>query len=62
MIPTVYQCQVCKLKYINEKTAKACEDWCGTHQSCNFLITRQAINKDEAENLPISDDERFKLT
>jgi hypothetical protein len=56
-----YQCQVCKLKYADEQTAKECEAWCSTRQSCNFLIARQAINKVEAKDMPISDDERFKL-
>lgn len=55
-----YQCKICKLKYADELTAKACEAWCSAHQSCNFLIARQAVNKDEAKNMPLSDDSRFK--
>lgn len=56
---TSFQCKICKLKYSDEKIAKECEAWCGAHQSCNFLIARQAINKDEAKNMPAADDKRF---
>jgi hypothetical protein len=55
-----YQCKICKLKYSNEKLAKECEAWCSTHDSCNFMIAKQAINKDEAQSMAIEDDERFK--
>ncbi len=54
-----YKCKICKLEYVDEKTAKDCEAWCSTHDSCNYLIARQAINKDEAKNMPAETDERF---
>lgn len=53
------QCSICKLEYADEKTAKQCEAWCGTHDSCNFLIAKQAINKKAAKEMPAEDDERF---
>ena len=55
-----YECKICKLKYTEQGLAQTCEDWCNSHQSCNFQIAKQAINKDQARNMPISDDERFK--
>lgn len=55
-----FQCKICKLKYAEEQTAKDCEAWCSTHQSCNFLIARQAVNKNEGKNMPITDDKRFE--
>lgn len=56
----IHQCKICKLEYSDEKTAKECETWCSTHNSCNYFIARQAVNKKEAKNLPVKDDERFK--
>lgn len=53
-----FQCPICKLKYKDEKTAKECGAWCSTHDSCNFLIARQAINKDEMAHGEL-DDTRF---
>jgi len=57
---TTYKCEVCKLEYSDPKTAKACQQWCSTHNSCNYQIAKQAVNKDEAKNKPVSGDERFK--
>jgi hypothetical protein len=56
-----FKCNICKLEYANEETAKKCEAWCSTHQSCNYLIAKQAINKDQAKDMPVSEDERFKI-
>ncbi len=53
-----FQCAVCKLKYKDEATAKQCLKWCSHHDSCNFYIAKQAINKEEASGKPV-DDERF---
>jgi hypothetical protein len=55
-----YKCDVCKLEYDEEKLAKECYAWCSTHNSCNFLIARQAINKEQAKAMSPSDDERYK--
>ncbi len=55
-----FQCKICKLEYGDADLAKQCEDWCSAHNSCNFMIARQAINKDQAKNLEPEDDERFK--
>lgn len=54
-----FQCDTCKLKYRNESIAKQCHAWCSTHDSCNFQIARQAINKNEVAGGKL-DDERFK--
>lgn len=53
-------CNVCKLEYADEATAKNCEAWCSTHDSCNYLIAKQAINKNKAKGMSVSEDERFK--
>ena len=50
-----YQCGVCKLKYSDKKLADKCEEWCSTHNSCNFLIARQAVNKEEMKKNPEKD-------
>ncbi len=54
-----YQCAICKLEYANEETAKVCQEWCSTHDSCNFLIAKQALNKDQMKQAPAGDDERY---
>lgn len=54
-----FQCDVCKLKYRDKSTAEKCRAWCSTHDSCNFLIARQAINKNEVAQGKL-DDKRFK--
>jgi len=56
----VYQCKICKLEYVEAKTAKECQNWCSTHDSCNYLIAKQATNKDTAKGLSVEADERFK--
>ncbi|MDZ4285556.1 MAG: hypothetical protein U1A23_01365 [Candidatus Sungbacteria bacterium] len=38
----LYECSECKLKYREEKWAKACEAWCREHKSCNLEITAHA--------------------
>ncbi len=55
-----YKCKVCKLEYSNQETAKACQEWCSTHNSCNYQIAKLAVNKDQAKNMPATEDERFK--
>ena len=54
-----FQCDICKLKYRNKSTAEKCHNWCISHDSCNFLIARQAINKNEVAQGEL-DDKRFK--
>lgn len=55
-----FQCPVCKLEYADEATAKACQEWCSTHDSCNFLIAGQAVNKGQMSNKSADADERYK--
>ncbi|MBI4053796.1 MAG: hypothetical protein HY397_00525 [Candidatus Doudnabacteria bacterium] len=55
----IYECHVCKLEYLDEDTAKRCQEWCENHNSCNFLIAKQAINKEEMLKQSVTD-ERFK--
>lgn len=54
-----YKCEVCKLEYTKAETAKACQEWCSSHDSCNFLIAKQAINKNQLANQPPEKDERY---
>lgn len=60
IVMNTHQCNICKLEYTDEKIAKDCEAWCSTHNSCNYLVAKQAINKNEAKDLSVEDDERFK--
>lgn len=53
-----YQCRICKFSYSEEKWAKACEDFCRKHKSCNLTITSHSIqnsqkNKNTKENIKI---------
>ncbi|MEK7161581.1 MAG: hypothetical protein AAB729_02725 [Patescibacteria group bacterium] len=54
-----FQCDICKLKYRDEAAAKQCHAWCSAHDSCNFAIARQAINKGKVARGKL-DDKRFK--
>jgi len=40
-----YQCEDCKLTYLNKKNAEKCEKWCRRYNACNLMITKHAINK-----------------
>ncbi len=42
-VPTLYECPICFLHYINPETAKQCEVWCKEHHSCNLEITKSAV-------------------
>jgi len=55
-----FQCKICKLEYASQELAAQCQAWCSTHDSCNFLIAKQAVNKEAAKNFKPEDDERFK--
>ncbi|MFA4819000.1 MAG: hypothetical protein WC621_04100 [Patescibacteria group bacterium] len=50
-----FQCEICKLKYKDNLTARQCYEWCRQHDSCNWHIASQAINKDEAEKQKLND-------
>ena len=44
----LYQCEACSFHYADEETAKKCEDWCRSTNSCNLEIIKEAIeNKGE---------------
>ena len=39
----LYQCEECGFHYLDEETAKKCEQWCQKYQSCNLEITKNAV-------------------
>ncbi len=45
---TVYLCEVCGFGYASPETASSCENFCKTHNSCSFEITKKAVFKPEA--------------
>jgi len=40
---TVYVCEECNMKYPEEAQAKACNDWCLEHHTCNIELIKFAI-------------------
>jgi len=40
---TVFICDICGLGYEEPNTAKGCEDYCKTYNSCSIKITSKAI-------------------
>ena len=38
-----YQCEDCKLLYLEKEWAEKCEAWCLRHHSCNLEITSHAV-------------------
>jgi len=43
---TVYECEECGMRYADATTARACEDWCAKHHSCNITIIKNALRED----------------
>lgn len=41
----LYQCDACKLKYLEKEWAQKCELWCKEHHSCNLEIIEHAEKK-----------------
>ena len=41
----IHYCEICGFGYANSKTAKACEKFCKTHNSCSIKITKKAVAK-----------------
>jgi len=41
----LYQCQECGLHYYDEKTAKACYEFCSKHKACSLEITKQSVEQ-----------------
>ena len=41
----LFKCQICGLRYEDEKWAKKCEAWCKKYKSYNIEIIKHAINK-----------------
>ncbi len=39
----VYLCEICGLGYLDDETAKKCEEWCKKTGTCSVEITRKAI-------------------
>ncbi len=44
----VYLCEICSFGYADRETARSCENFCRTHNSCSFEITKKAVYKPEA--------------
>jgi len=42
---TLYQCDVCKLKYRSKETAEKCEKWCTETGTCNLEIIAEAVKE-----------------
>lgn len=45
--PAIFLCEECGLGYDNEATARECEAYCRTHQSCSLQITAKAVYRPE---------------
>mgnify|MGYP001610396498 CR=1 FL=1 len=39
----LFQCETCKMNYMEKTMAEKCEAWCKEHNSCNLEITNHAI-------------------
>jgi len=39
----IYVCEICGLGYEDEETAKACQEYCSTHDACSLEITSKAV-------------------
>ena len=46
-----YQCEECKLYYLNREWAEKCEAWCRAHHSCNLEIIEHAHENEEFETV-----------
>ncbi|MEM2894035.1 MAG: hypothetical protein QW486_07830 [Candidatus Bathyarchaeia archaeon] len=40
---TIYTCELCGFGYLDEDTAKKCEDYCSRNFSCSLEITSKAV-------------------
>jgi hypothetical protein len=43
-IDSMFICEECDLKFKEEKWAKACEEWCAKHHTCNIEICKHATH------------------
>jgi hypothetical protein len=41
----VFLCEVCGFGYVQQTTARGCEDYCRTHRSWSAAITKKAVLK-----------------
>ncbi|MBI5224400.1 hypothetical protein HY989_00865 [Candidatus Micrarchaeota archaeon] len=39
-----YECEDCKLLYVDKAWAQKCEEFCIRHKACNLAITKHSIN------------------
>lgn len=39
----IFYCEICKLSYLDEPTAAACQAYCDTHPACSVEIGRKAV-------------------
>lgn len=40
---TYYICEVCGFAYLEERWARACEEFCTRHHGCSLEITQHAV-------------------
>lgn len=40
---TLFVCDVCGFGYLDEETARKCEEWCTKTGSCSLEITKKAV-------------------
>lgn len=52
----LYQCEDCKLSYLDKYYAKKCEEWCKKNKTCNIEITKHAANKEQIKILKYQND------
>lgn len=38
-----YQCEDCKLPYLDRYYAQKCEEWCKKNKTCNIEITKHSV-------------------
>lgn len=39
----IFICEFCEFGYLDEETARKCENYCSRHFSCSLEITRKAV-------------------
>jgi hypothetical protein len=53
----LFLCEICGLGYLDEETARKCEEWCKRTRTCSIEITKKAVyfpelNKAHINELP----------
>lgn len=47
--PVSYQCEHCKLTYLDEYWQQRCEEWCRENETCNLNITMHSLEAQSAQ-------------